>query len=483
MGNSIRAGQRSNSLTRAGLALILPKKENRVLNKKSKICLIGLNSAWYQSTPSLYILRENLRGLPYSINLLEFTLSEPLFDILTRVYREKPDIACFSAYIWNSSVVFELARELKKVLPGVKTVLGGPEAGRGEAFPEVFDFIVKGPGEGAIRKLAEAGFSLSTGVYELPAPHLRELPFPYRRADKSTLQNKLVYYESSRGCPYHCAYCLSALDDRNEARFNPDSATDRKKLFQELDALLALQPRTLKFVDRSFNAQPRLARLIWDYAIKNPARCEYHFEIYPELISEEDLRILERVPPQRIRFEIGIQTIDAAVARACGRASNWAKAKSILNALRERTQICVHADLLAGLPGEKYSSVLRSVDELASTFPAEIQLGMLKILPETPMLQIARERGYIWQGSPPWQVLATDALSFEQMAKLQELAKIINLYWNKGEFVQEWKTMLKAGEKASKLFLELLKQHHKLDLQLHSISKTQRAELFATLER
>ena len=119
---------------------------------------------------------------------------------------------------------------------------------------------------------------------------------------------------------------------------------------------------------------------------------------------------------------------------------------------------------------------------MASTFPAEIQLGMLKILPETPMLQIARERGYIWQSSPPWQVLATDALSFEQMAKLQELAKIINLYWNKGEFVQEWKSMLKAGEKASKLFLELLKQHHKLDLQLHSISKARRAELFGTLE-
>ncbi|NLW18521.1 MAG: DUF4080 domain-containing protein [Candidatus Cloacimonetes bacterium] len=401
---------------------------------------------------------------------------------MTRIYREQPDLACFSAYVWNSSQVFELARELKKVLPGLKTVLGGPEAGRGEDFTESFDFIVKGPGEAAFRRLAEAGFSLPAGVYEKPAPPLKELPFPYRDADKGSLENKLVYYESARGCPYRCAYCLSALDNRNEARFDPDSDADRKKLYRELDALLALKPRTLKFVDRSFNAHPRLARLIWQHAIQSVADCEYHFEIYPELISEEDFQILEQALPERIRFEIGIQTVDAAVARACGRASNWPKAKSILNALHERTEICVHADLLAGLPGEKYASVLRGVDELASTFPAEIQLGMLKILPETPMLQIARERGYIWQSSPPWQVLATDALSFEQMAKLQELAKIINLYWNKGEFVQEWKSMLKAGEKASKLLLELLKQHHKLDLQLHSISKARRAELFATLE-
>lgn len=457
------------------------KRRINALNKKSKICLIGLNSAWYQSNPSLYILRESLHGLPYSISLLEFTLVEPLFDVLTRVYREKPDIACFSAYIWNGSQVIELARELKKVLPGVKTVLGGPEAGRGEAFPEIFDYIIKGPGEGAFRKLAEEGFSLPAGIYDLPAPPLKDLPFPYRSSDKSSLENKLIYYESSRGCPYRCAYCLSALDERNEARFDPDSAADREKLFQELDALLALRPRTLKFVDRSFNAHPRLARLIWGYAIKNPAHCEYHFEIYPELVSEEDLQILEQTPVGRIRFEIGVQTIDTVVARDCGRASNWEKAKSVLNALHERTQICVHADLLAGLPGEKYDSILRGVDELASTLPAEIQLGMLKILPETPMLQIAKERGYIWQSSPPWQVLATDALSFSQMAKLQELAKIINLYWNKGEFAQDWERMLKAGEKASNLLLELLKQHHKFGLPLHSISKARRAEIFATL--
>lgn len=448
---------------------------------RAKLCLIGLNSAWYQSNPALYYLRESLRGLPFSIQLLEFSLAEPLFDVLTQIYRQKPDIACFSAYIWNSGQLRQLVPELRKLLPSVRIVIGGPEAAGGDFGVGDSDYIVKGSGEGIFRRLAESGFSLPGGVYEAPAPALRDLPFPYRRADKAALRRKLVYYESSRGCPYRCAYCLSALDERNEARFDAASAADRRRLYRELDRLLEFEPRTLKFVDRSFNVHPPMARLIWSYAIKQEESCEFHFEIYPDLLCEEDLQILAQAPPGRIRFEVGIQTINSAVAQACGRKSNWEKTKAALNAIRERTHICVHADLLVGLPGEKYASVLHSLDELASTFPREIQLGMLKILPDTPMLEIARNRRYQWLDSPPWQVLATDALSFTEVAKLQELAKIINLYWNKGEFIQPWQEMLTGGQKASKLLLRLLDLHHRRDLTLHSVSKDTRAEVFAEM--
>ena len=341
--------------------------------------------------------------------------------------------------------------------------------------------MVKGPGEGVFRVLAEAGFKLPGGVYEAPAPALRDLPFPYHKTDQAALQGKLVYYESSRGCPFRCAYCLSALDNRNEARFDPSLASDRRKLYSELDRLLELKPRTLKFVDRSFNAHPSLARLIWDYAIRQQGACEFHFEIYPDLLTEEDLQLLENAPPGRIRFEVGVQTVNSAVARACGRNSNWQKAKAALNALRERTEICVHADLLVGLPGESYVSVLHSLDELASTFPAEIQLGMLKILPDTPMQKIVGQRGYQWLDHPPWQVLQTDALSFEQVARLQELAKIINLYWSKGEFSTNWQELLSTGHRASRICLRLLQLHHQKGLTLHSVAKSTRAEIFGKL--
>ena len=422
-----------------------------------------------------------MRGLPYTVRLREFTLAEPLFDILTQIVRDQPDIACFSAYVWNSGELRRLLPELKKLLPELKIVLGGPDATHGDFGLSESDFVVKGPGEGVFRMLAESGLDLPGGVYEAPAPPLRELPFPYRNTDKAALQGKLVYYESSRGCPFRCAYCLSALDKRNEARFDPALATDRRKLYSELDHLLELKPRTLKFVDRSFNAHPQLAQLIWDYAIRQTEACEFHFEIYPDLLTEEDLQLLENAPPGRIRFEVGVQTVNSAVARSCGRNSNWQKAKAALNALRERTALCVHADLLVGLPGENYASVLRSLDELASTFPAEIQLGMLKILPDTPMLQIAGQRGYQWLDHPPWQVLKSDALSFDEVSRLQELAKIINLYWNKGEFSTNWQELLSTGHKASRICLRLLQLHHQKSLTLHSVAKSTRAEVFAAL--
>ncbi len=415
------------------------------------------------------------------MRLREFTLAEPLFDVLTQIVRDQPEIACFSAYIWNSGELRRLLPELKKLLPSLKIVLGGPEAADGDFGLAESDFVVKGPGEGVFRRLAESGFELPGGVYEAPAPPLRELPFPYHKTDKAALQGKLVYYESSRGCPYRCAYCLSALDKRHEARFDPALASDRRKLRSELDRLLDLQPRTLKFVDRSFNAHPRLARLIWDHAIRQTGACEFHFEIYPDLLAEEDLLLLEKAPPGRIRFEVGVQTVNATVARACGRNSNWRKTKAALNALRERTQICVHADLLVGLPGENYASVLHSLNELASTYPAEIQLGMLKILPDTPMLDIATQRGYQWLDHPPWQVLKTDALSFAEVSRLQELAKIINLYWNKGEYTESWARLLSTGNQASKLCLQLLNIHQRMGLTLHSVAKSTRAEVFGEL--
>ncbi len=443
-----------------------------------KVILTAVNSAWYQSNPALYYLRGALSGLPLRVILREFTLAEPVTDVVSALYRERPGVACFSAHIWNRGYLSQLLPALRKVLPELKFILGGPEAGAGVYGLGEADYVIRGPGEGALRALAEEGFSRPGGIYEQPAPHLKDIPFCYRKSDKPELQGKLVYYETSRGCPFRCAYCLSATDERREFRFDPDSAADRKRLYRELDSLLALSPRTIKFVDRSFNIQPRLARLIWEYAIGQREACEFHFEIYPNLLSEADISLLEKSPEGRIRFEAGIQTTNAKAARACGRNSEWVKTKQILMELRQRTAVCIHADLLAGLPGESLSSVLRSLDQLAPLLPHEIQLGLLKILPDTPMLRIARERGYLWLDDPAYQVLASDALSFGQMSFLQDCAKALNLYWNKEEFAMEWESLLRGGAKASQVLKAILREHDRLGLPLHSVAKQTRAEVF-----
>ncbi|HOD59264.1 MAG TPA: DUF4080 domain-containing protein [Candidatus Syntrophosphaera sp.] len=449
------------------------------INKK--ICLIALNSAWYQSNPALYYLRNALAGLPFNCEIQEFIVSEPLFDVLNSIFHSEPDILCFSAYIWNQMYLKLLIPEIKKLLPEAKIVIGGPSALCENYKLNNSDFIVKDAGEGTFRYLAENNFSLPGGIYKISAPSLETLPFLYKEEDIAALKGKLIYYECSRGCPFHCIYCLSARDNRNELRFNSESAEDRIRLYKELEQLLTLKPRTVKFVDRCFNANPDLAHLIWNIIIQMEADCEFHFEIFPELLEVDDLKLLAKAPPHRIRLEAGIQTVNPEIAKECGRISDWEKAKNSLAFLSQKTQVQLHTDLLAGLPGESMESVLHSLDELASIFPDEIQLGSLKVLPDTPMYDLAKRRNYLWLDSPLWQVLKTDVLSFEQLSTLNDLGKILNLYWNKGEFNSEWQTMLNSGKKASELVLSLLNYHKENHIPLHSISRQERYNIFSIL--
>jgi hypothetical protein len=447
---------------------------------KPLICLVAVNSAWYQSNPALYYLRQMVADLPCRCLIREFTVNDLPLEVLRGIVEAGPDIVCFSAYIWNRMYLQELIPQVKRLLPGTRIGVGGPEAGDGSFGLDGNDIVIEGPGESAFRELAENGFKArggTTGRENLP---LKDIPFPYVRSDRETLKGKLVYYETSRGCPFSCVYCLSAEDERNEARFDVDTPGQRKKLFRELDALVKLEPKTVKFVDRSFNVHPRLARVVWERVIGLDRACEFHFEIYPGLLNREDLEILERVPRDRIRLEVGIQTVNPAVSAACRRRSDWRKTRSMLELIRQRTNVILHTDLIAGLPGESYGSVLNSVNELASVLPHEIQLGMLKILPGTPMQAIARERGYVWQSDPPYQALSTDRLSFRQLCRLQDLARILNLYWNKGEFTTQWEGLL-ASHKATDILLALLKHHRRYGLPLHSMAKSKREQVFQTV--
>jgi len=325
-----------------------------------KVLLVGINSSWSQSTPALYFLRNALTGLPWQVELLEATVNDFPLDTLRGIVQAQPDVIGFSAYIWNRRLLQTIIPSCCKLMPQAVIVIGGPEAARISMRDQAGLFVVTGGGEAAFRALAETGFKELVQVPELP---LAAIPLPYLPEDADRLQGKLIYYESYRGCPYHCIYCLSARDNRQDARFDLSKPSDKAKLMAELDALSALQPKTLKFVDRSFNAQKDLAHLVWNHIIEHYWPCDVHFEIYPNLLDETDLLILERAPAGRIRFEIGVQTTDDSLAAACGRKSNWEKIKATLRELKQRTQVRIHADLLSGLPGQDLDSDLHSLDE------------------------------------------------------------------------------------------------------------------------
>jgi len=441
-----------------------------------RILFMALNSSWSQSNLALYYLREVIRDLDYETVMAAFTLKEPLPQIMEEVYHLQPDIICFSAYIWNRACLQELQVELAKIMPQTRFVVGGPESG---AFlPDHRVYVISGPGERSFYELAKSGFT------SVPKPGanfpLSEIPFPYRQEDEVDLAGHLIYYECFRGCPYGCIYCLSARDCRREARFDLSQEEDFKRLYSELRVLASLKPRTLKFIDRSFNTQKQLAKEIWRFAIENDLDFDLHFEIYPDLIEDKDIDLLSKAPAGRIRFEVGIQSTNDEVLERCGRVSSWQKSRKVLIALKQRTEIRLHTDLLVGLPGEDFASVIRSLNELCACDPAAVQLGILKILPDTPMLDIATKRGYLWMNNPPYQVLQTDVLSFAELCLLQDYAHLLSLYWNKEEYPDTWHSLLQLYP-ADRILDALLSIHRRDSIPLHSVSRQKRAMIMMEL--
>ena len=448
-----------------------------------KICFVAINSSWSHSSLALYYMRSMLEPGMYRTAMLDFTLSDMLEDVLEALYHEAPDVICLSAYIWNRIYLQDLIPALHKVLPNAVMVIGGPEMQNLTSNCKLsrFNYYVEGPGEAAFLSLGNDEFESDYGfVNSRNHIPLQDIPFPYLPEDKEKLKGKLVYYETSRGCPFQCIYCLSATDMRNEKRFDASLPGDLVKLYQELDALFYLEPRTLKFVDRSFNTDKDLARRIWKYVIKHEEAPICHFEIYPDLMTDEDIEILKTAPENKIRLEVGIQSVNPETLKASGRNSDWKIAKAMLMRLRDETKAIVHSDLLIGLPGDNMESVLHSLDELMQTEPSELQLGILKILPDTSMQEIAKELEYEWWDRPPYQIISSDALSFEEVCRLDHLAHIINLYYNKGEFNAQWHEILQT-QAASEAFNKLLDYHLQNGLPLHSMQKSKRKTVFETI--
>ncbi|MGI6344362.1 MAG: DUF4080 domain-containing protein [Bacillota bacterium] len=411
------------------------------------IVLVSLNSKFIHSNLALRYLRAALRrqGSSNTCQLMEFQINDDLRRVAASIGRQRPDVLGFSCYLWNIEQTLALASDLKAVLPDVWIILGGPEAGARaaellEASPAV-DYVVSGEGERAFRELIEA---LEEGRPQLDLPGVwrraaagevvgqattsplppEEIPAPYAMDELDELAHKLVYYESSRGCPFRCSYCLSGGD---RVRFLP-----LPRVFDELRVLLQANIPLIKFVDRTFNCHPERAQQIMEFLLRERGDSRFHFEICADLLDETMLDFLRQVPPGVFQFEIGIQDTDPETLQAIGRRMNWDKLAANVRALREVGNIHLHLDLIAGLPEQTWSTLRRSFDMVIGLRPHRLQLGFLKVLPGTAIAAQVKECEYQVSAAPPYEVLQSKWLSFVELNKLHAMEELLESYYNSG---------------------------------------------------
>jgi len=385
------------------------------------------------------------------ISLLEFSINNSQDFILKEIRSKSPDILCFSCYIWNISIVKELAANIRKISPNIKIILGGPEV----SFPpyellgEFADIIVFGEGEAAFEQLCKHFFLRSPSLSEINGiayysenlndleknirineprelPDLNRLAFPYENLNG--LSNKIVYYESSRGCPFSCAYCISSAT--NGVRF-----LDIETAKSHIGFFLENKVKLVKFVDRTFNCEPERALRIWQYIIANDNGITgFHFEVGADLITDVHIDCLKHARPGLIQFEAGVQSTNEYALREVCRVSNFDKLRENVIKVKGLNNIHLHLDLIAGLPFEDFESFKKSFNDCFALRPDMLQLGFLKLLQGSNLRRYSEKYGIAYRDKAPYEVLFTDHISFDELSLLKDVENIVDIYYNSGIF-------------------------------------------------
>ncbi len=400
----------------------------------SRIVLSTLNSTYQHTAFGLRYLYANLRELQADCEIREFTIAQNPRDIVEKILHLKPQILGLGVYIWNTRQTLEVVQILKKVAPQIVVVLGGPEISyeiENQALYKASDFVIRGEADRLFYEFCASWFQ---GVFpqqkiiQGPLPELSSLKLPYNLYTDSDLQNRTIYVEASRGCPYKCEYCLSSLD-LSVRNFPLDS------FLKEMDELIQRGARTFKFVDRTFNLSPKISTSILQFFLQNIDKGLFlHFELVPDRLPQELRSLIEQFPPGALQFEIGIQTWNPEVAANISRRQNYSNIIANLKYLKEKTNVHTHADLIVGLPGETLESFGRGFDALAALNPDEIQVGLLKRLKGTPISRHDRSYDMIYADHPPFQILKTKNISYEEFQEMNRFARYWDLIANSGNF-------------------------------------------------
>ena len=412
-----------------------------------KILLAACNAKYIHSNPAVYDLKAYAAAYKDSVQIKEFTINQPKDEIMKEIYRSGADVVCFSCYIWNISFVRELIRDLKKILPDTVFWAGGPEVSFHaknflEDMPQVTG-IMKGEGEETF--LALAGYYLEgkgrleeiSGIVfrkenEIVDNGFREpvdldrIPFIYENPEN--FENRIIYYESSRGCPFSCSYCLSSID--RKLRFRSLSLVKK-----ELQFFLDHRVPQVKFVDRTFNCRHEHAMEIWKYILEHDnGVTNFHFEVSADLFREDELELIGKMRPGLIQLEIGVQSANPETLEAVHRKTDLEKLRRNVEKIRSFHSVHQHLDLIAGLPCEDYESFRRSFDFVYSMKPDQLQLGFLKVLKGSLMEENAREYGITCKSQEPYEVLSTRWISYEEILKLKTVESMVEVYYNSGQF-------------------------------------------------
>ena len=411
-----------------------------------KAVLIAIDAKYIHSNPAVRSIAAYARAHSAGragVEIAEFTINQRDDYILARLFELQADIYLFSCYIWNIELVRQLAPELRKVWPQAAIWAGGPEvtfhAGAFLACNPAFTLVVRGEGEVTVaRLLAGEEPALLDGVTtrlengeiisspDAEPPDLDQLPFPYE--DLTALEPRLIYYESSRGCPFSCGYCLSSV--AGGVRFR-----DLALVRDDLRRLLNARVRRVKLVDRTFNADPARAMRIWEFLTANDnGVTSFHFELSGELLTPDQIGFLSTVRPGQFQFEIGVQSTNQATLRAIGRSCDKERLFESIRLLAAPGNIHLHLDLIAGLPYESIAGFTRSFNEVYALRPAQLQLGFLKVLHGTEIEKKAARYGILYRDRAPYQVLATKWLPYGLLLCLNRVEQMVERYYNSGRF-------------------------------------------------
>ena len=406
------------------------------------IILSTLNARYSHASFGLRCLLANMAELRAETQLLEFTIQDSTTDMLAELLAHDPQIIGFGVYIWNVEPLTRLVRDLRQVRPEICIVLGGPEVSyetEQQEIVQLADYVITGEADTAFRELCRQILSAevpAAKVLNAALPPLNELQLPYHEYTAEDIANRVVYVEASRGCPFTCEFCLSALDI-------PVRAFPLDKFLAALQMLLDRGLKQFKFVDRTFNLNLRISRAILEFFLERMSPGLFlHFELIPDRLPEPLREIIRRFPPGMLQFEIGIQTFNSETGSLISRQQDNSLAEQNLRWLRAETGVHVHADLIAGLPGEDLQSFADGFDRLWRLGPQEIQVGLLKRLRGTPILRHDAEWQVIWSRQPPWEVLSNRLLTFEQLQAIRRFARYWDLIANSGQFPKTIRRLL-----------------------------------------
>lgn len=418
--------------------------------------LIAFNARYIHSCLALFYVRAALeKNLPDCYpEIIQKTINDPYYPTLRQIGSGEPQALFFSVYIWNSTYILRLLRDLVKLLPSTPIILGGPQSKSlaRNLPPDVAGqcTIITGEIEGVTKSfyqdMREKKLQRQYDCSKVPS-----FKSPYRRDDfAGILKNRHIYYETSRGCPFACTYCLSATQKglRHLAVW---------QVKNELIDILKHEPKVIRFVDRTFNDLPERALEIWRFLVKKPGRTLFHFEMAPERFTGEMLRFLEQVGPGRFQFEIGVQSTNPETLAAINRKSDPAKLQENIRQLASINSIHLHLDLILGLPYENRQSFARSFAEVFALGPHYIQMGLLKILPDTPIFKCIDEFSMVVCENPPFEILANRWLAPSELAKLYWFGECVEAFYNNRFFWDFWNYLRRSGEDVFLFFEALLR--------------------------